>query len=248
MSLLTGETDVFQAVSATGGEPARCAVMFLARRQTEGFAGYDATHEAAIGRVIDELAAEGWRLSIREMFDSSAPTHAIVLDTGFTHSFDMAGVFEAPGITEAIRGTIRLEQAGWARLFTTEWLIGPREFAPVLGAGASTDHAWAFLALWEWNDQWGAATPAERTAYDFECDHAFKGDLAHGVNIAGRHRFDWAHGWHHLGIWEAPAPETVDRAITGHERVADFKFTTSRHVLGRLAPLAEIIRPSETAS
>lgn len=245
MSLLTGETDVFQAA---GDDAARCAVMFLARRQSEGSAAYGASHAAAVARVVEELAAEGWRLSIREMFDPEAPRTPVVLDTGFTHSWDMAGVFEAPSITEAIRGTIRLEQAGWARLFTTEWLIGPREFAPVLGAGARTDHGWAFLALWEWNDQWGAATPAERMEYDFECDHAFKGDLACGVNIAGRHRFDWTHGWHHLGIWEAAAPEVVDRAITGHERVADFKFTTSRHVLGRLRPLADLIRPSGALS
>ena len=247
MSLLTGETEVFQAAGTADG-PARCAVMFLARRQVEGGASYDAAHEAAIMRVLGELEAEGWCLSIRRMFDPQAPSGPTALDTGFTHSWDMAGVFEAPGITQAIRGTIRLEKAGWARLFTTEWLIGPREFAPVLGAGARTDHAWAFLALWEWNDQWGAATPAERTEYDFECDIAFKRDLACGVNIAGRHRFDWAHGWHHLGIWEAAAPEIVDRAITGHEMVADFKFTTSRHVLGRLRPLHDLIRPSGIAS
>ncbi|MCK5932960.1 MAG: hypothetical protein KAG89_12400 [Fulvimarina manganoxydans] len=241
-SLLTGETDVFHAQAAESA--GRTAVMFLARRQADGLAIYDGSHAEAITGVLDALAAEGWLLSIRQMIDPGTSREPMALDTGFTHGWDVAGVFEAPSLTEALQGTIRLEKAGWARLFTTEWLIGPREFAPVLGKGERGDHGWAFLALWEWNDQWAAATPAERADYDLECDIAFKGDLDCGVNIAGRHRMDWAHGWHHLGAWEAASPETVDRAITGHETVADFKFTTSRHVLGRLRPLREMIRPS----
>ena len=247
MSLLTGETEVFQAASAPGGA-ARCAVMFLARRQGDGSGIYRDEHAAALRAVLADLASEGWSLSIRRMFDPDADPEPMALDTGFAHGWDAAGVFEAPGITPALEGVDRLERAGWARLFTTEWLVGPREFAPVLGAGRRDAHGWAFLALWEWNDQWAAATAAERSEYDAECDIAFKGDLGLGVNIGGRHRFDWAHGWHHLGIWEAAAPGVVDRAITGHETVEDFKFTTSRHVLGRLRPLAHLLRPSGSGS
>jgi len=42
------------------------------------------------------------------------------------------------------------------------------------GRGERTDHSWGFLALWEWNDAWTAATRAERRAYDEQCDVAFR--------------------------------------------------------------------------
>jgi hypothetical protein len=113
----------------------------------------------------------------------------------------------------------------------------------VQGRGAQTDHSWGFLALWEWNDAWSAATKAERRAYDEECDVAFKGDVALGINIAGRHRLDWASRWHHAGLWEASSLGSVDLAMQGHEAAADFKFTTSRHYVGRLRPLADFIEP-----
>ena len=122
-------------------------------------------------------------------------------------------------------------------------MIGLREFAPVLGRGKRDDHGWAFMALWEWNDQWCEATRAERDAYDLECDVAFKGDLDHAVNISGRMRLDLAHGWHHLGYWEIAGPDVADSAIRGHETVADFKFTTSRHLVGRVLPLSDLISP-----
>ena len=93
------------------------------------------------------------------------------------------------------------------------------------------------------NDAWSAATKAERRTYDEECDVAFKGDAALGINIAGRHRLDWASRWHHAGLWEAPSLNSVDIAMQGHEAAADFKFTTSRHYVGRLRPLADFIEP-----
>ncbi len=68
-----------------------------------------------------------------------------------------------------------------------------------------------------------------------------RANLALDISIAGRHRLDWAHGWHHLGAWEAVSPEAIDQAITGHEDVADFIFTTSRHFMGRVRPLHELI-------
>jgi hypothetical protein len=240
MTLLTGETEIFSADASTG----RCAVMFLARRQADGHGIFDARKASAVREVIDCLRQESWLLSIRAMLDPSGPNEAMALDTGFAHAVDVAGVFEAPTLSAAFEGTVRLEAAGWERLFATEWLIGPREFAAVRGSGDEIDRSWGFLALWEWNDAWAAASPNERTAYDAECDVAFKGDLALKINIAGRHRLDWAHGWHHLGAWEATSPEAIDEAITGHEHAADFKFTTSRHFIGRIRPFDDFLRPS----
>jgi hypothetical protein len=238
MTLLTGETDVF-AAAASGG---RCAVMFIAKRQSIEERIYGAEHVEAIERTLARFASEGWLLSIRAMFQGGDATSApMALDTGFAHDVDVAGVFEAPSIDAALKGTVRLEQAGWSRLFTTEWLIGPREFATVNGIGEQIDRPWGFLALWEWNDQWTAASPEERRAYDLECDVAFKSDLGLNVNIAGRHRLDWAHAWHHLGVWEAASLEIVDEAMRGHEHAADFMFTTSRHVVGRVRPLRDLI-------
>lgn len=233
--LLTGETDVF----SSSGESSRCVVMFLAKRHGAD-APFEEKYRTAVLNVLSELQDEGWQLSIRAMFDR---THTIpmALDTGFTHSVDFAGVFEAPNISAALRGTVRLEQAGWARAYATEWLLGPREFATVNGSGGEIERPWAFLALWEWNDSWSAATTQERNDYDLECDIAFKGDLACNINIAGRHRLDWANAWHHLGAWEAPSIEAIDEAITGHERVADFVFTTSRHFIGKLRPIEDLL-------
>lgn len=240
MTLLTGETDIFSADASSG----RCAVMFLARRQADVREIFGSREAATLRAVLDDLRREGWLLSIKAMLDPAGANEAMALDTGFAHAVDVAGVFEAPTISAALEGTVRLEAAGWDRLFATEWLIGPREFAAVRGSGGGTDRPWGFLALWEWNDAWAAASPAERTEYDAECDVAFKGDLALRIDIAGRHRLDWAHGWHHLGAWEAPSPEAIDEAITGHERAADFKFTTSRHFIGRIRPLDDFFRLS----
>ncbi|EBA07842.1 hypothetical protein [Sagittula stellata] len=240
MSNLTADTDVFASDPEAGQ---RACIVFTGTRQDDLPGIYTEAHRAAIEAVLAELIAEGWILSQRRVFDGTAPKIPIALDTGFTHAHDIAGVFEAPDLDAAIAGTVRLERAGWARLFRTEWIIGLREFAPILGEGAHGDHGWAFLALWEWNDQWCEATPAERNEYDLECDIAFRGDLAHGVNISGRMRLDLGHHWHHLGYWEIAGPDVADSAIRGHEAVADFKFTTSRHIVGKLRPLAELIRP-----
>ncbi|KRB30933.1 hypothetical protein ASD99_21185 [Mesorhizobium sp. Root695] len=237
MTLLTGETEVFSSAQTAG----RCVVMFLLKRQREP-GEMDAAAADGVQGVLKQLEREDWHLSIRKMFDAHASPNAFVLDTGFAHDVDIAGVFEAPSLAAALRGTVRLEQAGWDRLFTTEWLLGPREFAVVAGIGASSDRPWGFLALWEWNDAWSAASPDERRDYDAECDVAFRGDLGFNINIAGRHRLDWAHGWHHLGIWEAASPEIIDAAISGHEQASDFMFTTSRHIIGRVTPLDVLIR------
>ena len=237
MTLLTEATDVFSATTA--GE--RCVVLFIAKSQPRLPGAFDAGHLSAIGAVLGELEAEGWLLSLRAMVEPAERTEPTAFDTGFAHDADVVGVFEAPTISAALLGTVRLETAGWSRRFATQWLVGPREFAAVNGAGPVIDRKWGFFALWEWNDAWATASAETRRDYDAECDVAFQGDLALNVNIAGRHRLDWASSWHHLGVWESDRPETVDAAIRGHERAADFKFTTSRHLLGRRRPLTELL-------
>ena len=236
MTLLTEATDVFSAAESSG----RCVVVFLAKRQPATEAVFGAKEREAIGAVLGQLQAEDWRLSVRAMFDAGA-TEPQAFDTGFAHAVDFAGAFEAPSLSAALAGTVRLEQAGWSRHFATEWLLGPREFATVGGLGAAARHDWGFLAFWEWNDAWATATPAERRDYDAECDVAFAGDVALNIGIAGRHRLDWASSWHHIGMWEAPSLAAIDEAMRGHEAAADFKFTTSRHLIGRRRPLLDLI-------
>ncbi len=236
MTLLTEATDVFSASDASG----RCVVVFLAKRQPVPQAAFGPRERGAIAAVLAELQAEDWRLSVRAMFDPAGAEPA-AFDTGFAHGVDIAGAFEAPTLSAALAGTVRLAQAGWSRRFSTEWLLGPREFATVGGLGEAARHDWGFLALWEWNDAWAAASAPARRDYDAECDVAFAGDVALEIGIAGRHRLDWASSWHHVGIWEAPSLGAVDRAMRGHEDAADFKFTTSRHFVGRRRRLADLI-------
>ena len=236
MALLTEATEIF----AAAGNGGRCLVAFLARRQLAPPGVFGRRERDDIATVLRTLQGEDWRLSVSAMFDPKHGAEAEAFDTGFAHDVDFAGAFEAPSLSAALAGTVRLERAGWSRRFATEWLLGPREFATV-GQGGAAGHDWGFLALWEWNDAWAAATPEQRREYDAECDVAFAGDVALGIAIAGRHRLDWASSWHHMGIWEAPSIATIDLAIRGHERAADFKFTTSRHFIGRRRPLAELI-------
>jgi hypothetical protein len=237
MTLLTEATDVFAAAERNG----HCIVAFIAKRQPQANGPSAREQSLRLTDLLRALQAEGWLMSVRAMFEPNGAAEASAFDCGFAHDVDMMGAFEAPSLAAALAGTVRLERAGWARLFATEWLLGPREFSPVRGRGERTDHSWGFLALWEWNDAWSAATKAERRAYDEECDVAFSGDLALGINIAGRHRLDWASRWHHAGLWEAPSLASIDFAMRGHEAAADFKFTTSRHYVGRLRPLQDFI-------
>ena len=237
MTLLTGATDVFAAAEPSG----RCVVAFLAKRQPVPALAFGARQRDAIADVLGALRQEDWRLSVRAMFDPGTDSGPMAFDTGFAHGIDMAGAFEAPSLSAALAGTVRLEQAGWSRRFATEWLLGPREFATVGGLGDAAEHDWGFLAFWEWNDAWAAASGSERRDYDAECDVAFASDVALDIGIAGRHRLDWASSWHHLGIWEAPSLKVIDTAMRGHEAAADFKFTTSRHVIGRRRRLADLI-------
>lgn len=237
MTLLTAATDVFSASQASE----RCVVLFIARSQPRIPGILESRHLASIRKTLGELQAEDWRLSLRAMIDPLSQSEAMAFDTGFAHDADVVGVFEAPTVSAALLGTVRLEKAGWSRRFSTQWLIGSREFAAVGGRGPPIEREWGFIALWEWNDAWAAATAEARRDYDSECDVAFQGDLALNINISGRHRLDCASSWHHLGAWEVDRPEIVDAAIRGHERAADFKFTTSRHFVGRRRRFADLL-------
>jgi hypothetical protein len=233
---VSAPTEVFSADS-----DGRAIAFYTARRRPTGPNAASPRGLAwDVIRTLEEFAQRGWDLSVAQMFgDATAPT---VYISGALHDADIVGAFEAPSLAEAARGITALEAAGWTELFSTNWLLGPREFQPVPSTlGRDPSHEWCFFALWEWNDAWQQATAAQRREYDLECDEAFSFDLNSGVSIAGRHRLDWASSWHHLGIWEIASPEVADRAMQMHERVADFKFTTSRHYLGRRQPFIDYL-------
>lgn len=235
MTSLTAATDVFAADSAES-----CLVLFLARRRRGGSARTRRTASSGVATALERLAASGWAMSVRQMFGDT-DSSPVAYSTGFAHDVDFVGAFEAPDLRQAVEGTAALESAGWADLARTEWLLGVREFAPVEDSAAPGERPWGFIALWQWNDAWQAASSEERRAYDAECDIAFRHDITSGARIAGRHRLDWSSRWHHAGLWEVPSVEMLDRAMREHERVADFKYTTSRHYVGRRTSLAELL-------
>ncbi|MDF2825856.1 MAG: hypothetical protein K0R68_3264 [Mycobacterium sp.] len=226
---VTVATDLFAL-----GEDQRAVVFFTARRRSG-----DSAPTSLVQEIL-ALRAEGWRLSIDAMFTDS--DEMSLYDAGFAHDVDVVGAFEARSLDQAHAGVRRLEEAGWAKLFRTSWLIGKREFAPVPSPrGRDLDSPWAFFALWQWNDAWQKASAHDRLEYDKECDVAFSSDVGSGISIAGRHRLDPASRWHHLGIWEVPDLALLDHAMATHERVADFKFTTSLHYIGRRRPMADVL-------
>lgn len=234
---VSAPTEVFAT-----GDDGRAVAFFTARRRPRTavtVTGRERVASEGVHEALATLAQRGWRLSVAEMFDDR--TAATVYESGALHDVDVVGAFEAPSLAEAERGVTALEAAGWAQLLETAWILGPREFQPVVAPGRSPGHEWCFFALWEWNDAWQQASAEERRRYDLECDEAFASDVRSGVSIAGRHRLDWASSWHHLGIWEVESPQVVDRAMQVHERVADFRFTTSRHYLGRRRSLADYL-------
>ncbi|MGV9799045.1 hypothetical protein ACWDTP_13425 [Mycobacterium sp. NPDC003449] len=219
-------TDIFDV---DGVEQA--VVLLLCRRRYEirGAIARDAANNVVA--LFDTLREEGWSTSVAGMFGDACP--AEVYETGFAHDIDVILALEAPTMAAAYHGADRLEQAGWSRLFRTEWNIGRREFSPVPSSrGRDATAPWNMFALWEWNDAWQAATPEQRREYDIECDRAFRSDIDSGVSIAGRHRLDAQSTWHHLGMWEAPTFGHITDGIAVHEEVADLMFTTSRHYVG----------------
>ncbi len=129
MTLLTEATDVFAAAERSG----RCLVAFAAKRQPLASGVFGADQARRLNSLLLTLQAEGWLMSVRAMFELDATNEPHVFDTGFAHDADMVGAFEAPSLSAALAGTIRLEQAGWAPRFATQWLLGPREFSTVQG-------------------------------------------------------------------------------------------------------------------
>lgn len=228
---VSAETDVF------GRDTQGWAVAFFTARLRPN---PDPARQQAVWHQVLALKKAGWRTSVAEMF--SADSDVTVYQAGFAHDVDLVGAFEAPSLEQAHAGIDDLESAGWNALFETSWIVGRREFLPVHSSlGRDPDSHWAFFALWEWNDAWQAATPAGRAEYDIECDEAFSSDVGSGISIAGRHRLDPDSSWHHLGIWEVPDLGLLDRAMAMHEKVADFKFTTSQHYIGRKQSLSAIL-------
>jgi hypothetical protein len=143
MTLLTEATDVFAAAERSG----RCLVAFAAKRQPLATGVFGDDPALQLKDLLRALPAEGWLMSVRAMFEPNASSEPYVFDTGFAHDVDIVGAFEAPSLSAALVGTVRLERAGWARRFATEWLLGPREFSTVQGRGERTDHSWGLLAL-----------------------------------------------------------------------------------------------------
>lgn len=240
MTLLSGETEVF-----AGADSDACVVVSLAKRRPRLTPDRREALAQSTMSTFADLTRAGWVLSTRQMF-TGADEGPWVYATGFAHDVDIVGVLEAPTKDAALNGIDAIEGAGWAELFTTEWLTGPREFVPAPSPVATdVGRDWGFVALWEWNDAWQQATAAQRREYDIECDVAFTADLDAGINIAGRHRLDWASPWHHLGLWESATFTAIDAAMREHERVADFKYTTSRHYIGRRVPLTQALGGAE---
>lgn len=238
-NLFGGATNVF-----TRSDQASCAALFVCRRRMLVSPSARSSVRSRLALTLEMLAAEGWALSVGGMFGRAE--EATAFDTGPIGHADFVGAFEAPSVPAAFDGVNRLTAAGWDALWRTEWILGPREFAPVQSDKLSQgeERKWGFFALWAWNAAWQAATPEQRREYDAHCDIAFASDVAAGVNIAGRHRIDASSRWGHLAIWEAPTVETVVKAMQEHERVADFKFTASRHYLGRKTSLSALMGAS----
>lgn len=236
MTAVSSPTDVFRPDRSQ-----RTLTLALTRRRPLPMPSTSAQGEGILAH-LETQARSGWTLSVGNMFGDTG-ARPVVYETGFSADVDFIAAFEAPSTSVAFTGITALETAGWNALFTTEWLVGPREFLAVPASNRRGNAAapWALFALWEWNDAWQAASAGERARYDVDCDEAFQLDVDSGISIAGRHRMDHASSWHHLGIWEVPTYEVLDRAMHAHERVADFKFTTSRHYLGRRRDLADAL-------
>lgn len=210
-------------------------VAFLARIDR------DAERGALVRRITPELArleAAGWRLSAAAMTGHAASGATLYRAAAF-HDVELFGLFEAPSLDEALAGIGALQAAGWGRLAATEWLVGPRDLPPAPVAERARD-ALGFLALWNWNDAWHAATAEERRAYDAECDVAFAADTRLGADQVGRFATSLTSAWDHVSLWELDGAETLAVSMGYHERARDFMFTTSSHYIGRAIPFAAL--------
>jgi hypothetical protein len=195
-----------------------------------------------IADVLLQLRKSDWRLGVDEMLGRSADGFPC-FDASWAGQQLVFGILEAPTLPVALSGIDTLDDAGWRRLFRTGWIVGLRDLPPVEGERSiRTESSIGFLALWNWNDAWHLAQPSERLDYDRECDEAFEFDRRIGIDMSGRHRSAWASEWDHFSVWEAETLEAVDQAMKEHERVRDFMFTTSQHVIGRKLDLSSYWR------
>jgi hypothetical protein len=186
-----------------------------------------------LGRALEGLAGDGWLLDpqhIAGRVEVGTPT--IYWSEPF-QNVAAFGLFEAPSLDEAHHGISQLMTAGWGQTFgRTQWIVGPRDLPPSLGKGPFKQGL-GFLALWDWNDAWHAATPSERAVYDRDCDVAFAYDVELGIDIFGRFDTAATSDWDHAALWEVPDMRTMTEAMHGHEIQDDFMFTTSHHLIGR---------------
>ncbi len=190
---------------------------------------------AQLSPFITVLGTNGWLLSADEM--TTGRRAPVVYDASRYHGATWFGVFEAPAWSSLEQGLAETTRLGWDDLFRTVWLIGPRDLAPTPPTLA-TENNFGFLALWNWNDAWHAATPEDRRAYDADCDRAFARDTAFGALQAGRFATGLLSAWDQLALWEVADEATLTSCMAGHEAVGDFQFTTSRHLLGRRVVLS----------
>jgi len=186
-----------------------------------------------LGGALQSLADAGWRLDPQHIAGRvKVGTPTIYWSEPF-QNVAAFGLFEAPGLYEAHLGITRLMEAGWGQTFSrTQWIVGPRDLPPSLGGGPF-ERGLGFLALWDWNDAWHAASPEEVAAYDLDCDVAFECDVDLGCDIFGRFDTSATSDWDHAALWEVPDLLTLTEAMHGHEIQDDFMFTTSHHLIGR---------------
>ncbi len=215
-----------------------CGVVFL----SEVRPGAGAGEVDAVSAALDDLGADGWILNPHRALGRTEPSLPRCYWSAPFHRWDVFGVFEAPDADAAHAGVSALGPRGWGALFdSTMWIIGPRDLPPVAGSGPHAD-ALGFLALWDWNDAWHAATSEERRAYDAECDVAFRYDVGLGIDLFGRFRTAAGSGWEQVALWECPDLSTLTEAMGSHEAQRDFVFTTSSHVVGQAIDVDDLRR------
>ncbi len=213
VTLLTEATDVFAASEKSG----RCLVAFAAKRQALASGVFGDDQARRLKELLQTLQVEGWLMSVRAMFEPDAPGEPYVFDTGFAHDVDMVGAFEAPSLSSALAGTIRLEQAvssrqagraglprnGWSARGSSRPCGGTRGGADGIIPGAFSRCG---------NGMTPGPPRRERSAAPMTRNATLRSRaiVALGINIAGRHRLDWASRWHHAGLWEAPSLGSVD--------------------------------------
>ncbi len=186
-----------------------------------------------LSRALQSLADAGWRLDPQHIAGRVKPGTPTIYWSEPFQNVAAFGLFEAPNLAEAHHGITRLMEAGWGQTFArTQWIVGPRDLPPSLGGGPFK-RGLGFLALWDWNDAWHAASPEVVAAYDLDCDVAFEYDVELGCDIFGRFDTSATSDWDHAALWEVPDLPTLTEAMHGHEIQDDFMFTTSHHLIGR---------------